>query len=538
MRSIKDLLIDSNSDKQSGHRYGFLYDLLFTKVFMAKGDTLRVLEIGVSEYGDGSLWAYAQSDLVARVVGVDVQPYPGTISDKLRFYEIDAYQPDTIALLKKLEGSFDIIIDDGTHREEHQAFFLEHYTELLADGGLLVCEDVTSVELINAQCSRADVFFFDGWGNREVQLQAFSDPKLYQHCERMLIKSKSEKLTDGKRHENKPHIARLPVVQFGDYERSSTELAISVPLFHPELDSYDADRFRDVHCKGAVWAALSLLKNSDLGERGVPVYFHIEDKVWDDAMPVFKAFGVPESWCRQMALPSVPDVALKVTSKPQFGKSWMGLRDTEIDPDVLLILDSDIFLCTTDKKFAFYEKLTSPILKKQPSMTYFQMREFPYYWWVSIILLASGLPDSLMYDRPIDSLEQEAYQRLGFTKEITKGIGPQDTVSHFYTEDYLMTFPRCHPARDYALSRLSQCYATPYVFSVWGEEHQPFVELDQILKIPVYDWEDEFIAAKRGHDCFSHIRVRKGANRKLSMPSRIHAYWDTFFQNVSRHVEV
>ena len=37
MRAIKDFLMDTNSDKQSGHRYGFVYDLLFTKVFQAKG---------------------------------------------------------------------------------------------------------------------------------------------------------------------------------------------------------------------------------------------------------------------------------------------------------------------------------------------------------------------------------------------------------------------------------------------------------------------------------------------------------------------
>ena len=352
------------------------------------------LEIGVAEYGDGSLKAYADSEMVVHVVGIDVQPYRGTLTDKMRFHQIDAYTKETVASLKEIEGLFDIIIDDGTHTYEDQDFFLENYTELLTDKGFLVCEDVSSVKLINEQCANEDVFFIDGWGNREVKAKTLGSPEMYSHCERMLIKAKSEKLTDAKRHENKAHIAKLPVAKTRVHERDATELAISVPLFHPELDSYNVDRFQSIHCKGAIWAGLSLIQNSDLGDNGVPLYFHIEDKVWDDAMPVFEQFGVPKDWCRKMQLPTSSEkCGLKVTTKPQFGKSWMGLVDDDIDPDILMILDSDLFTCVTGERFKLYDKLTLPILKIQPSMTYFQMRDLPYWWWVSIVLLASGLPD-------------------------------------------------------------------------------------------------------------------------------------------------
>ena len=536
--SIKDLLIQTNSDKQSGHRYGFIYDLLFTRLAAQKQAPLRVLEIGVSAYRDGSLKAYADSSMVEYAVGIDIESYRGTLTDKMRFHLLDAYSEHTIDYLKVIEGEFDIIIDDGTHTHEHQEFFLQHYTALLAENGLLVCEDVTSLKLINEQCADEAVFFIDGWGNREVEIKSFEgSPELYQHNERLLIKAKSEKLTDAKRHENKAHIAKLPVVKFADYERSSTELAVSVPLFHPELDSYNVGRFQDIHCKGAIWAGMSLIKNSDLGDRGVPLYFHIEDKVWDAAMPVFKQFGVPESWCRKMTISADQEThGVKVTMKPQFGKSWMGLTDSGIDSDILMILDSDFFTCVTDKKFAFYEKLTSEQLKRQPAMTYFHTKELPYWWWVSIILLASGLPDRLMYRIPLDTLEKDAYQRLGFEKELSKDIQPHDVVKKTFAEDYIMTFPREHPARDFAISRMSGCYATPYVFSMWAEFNQPFLELDQILKIPVYDWESDFIEGKRGYDCFSHIRAQKLASPKLTMPSRIDEYWDTFYENLSRHV--
>ena len=51
MKSIKDLLMQTSSDKQSGHRYGWIYDLIFTKVYHQNNRKLRVLEIGVSEWG-------------------------------------------------------------------------------------------------------------------------------------------------------------------------------------------------------------------------------------------------------------------------------------------------------------------------------------------------------------------------------------------------------------------------------------------------------------------------------------------------------
>ena len=373
MRAIKDFLMDTNSDKQSGHRYGFVYDLLFTKVFQAKGAKLKVLEIGVSEYGEGSLKAFAQSEMVALAVGVDVNDYVGEMLDNMRFYQLDAYTKEAIRFLEDKEGEFDIIIDDGTHAYQHQTFFLEHYLKLLRDGGLLVCEDVNLLKVINEQCSREDVFFIDGWGNLELNANSFTDGKVYKHNERLLVKSKSEKLTDTRKHDSKPHIPKLPVVPFKDYARNSTELAISVPLYHPDFpdtSKYSPDNFRSVHCKGAIWAAMSMIHNTDLGERGVPLHFHIEDKVWDDAMPVFEDFGVPEDWCRKMTLPK-PTIDL-VADKAQYGKSLMCLIDDDIDADVTMILDSDFFTCVPGAKMKLYDRLTMPILKNQPSMTYFE----------------------------------------------------------------------------------------------------------------------------------------------------------------------
>ena len=107
-------------------------------------------------------------------------------------------------------------------------------------------------------------------------------------------------------------------------------------------------------------------------------------------MTVFEDYGIPESWCRKMTTPlPKKEPELKV-NKTHFGKTYLGLLDDAIDPDVLLILDSDFFTCTEEHKFKIYDKLTSTMLKTQPSMTYFQMKELPYYWYVSLFYSLQG----------------------------------------------------------------------------------------------------------------------------------------------------
>ena len=381
----------------------------------------------------------------------------------------------------------------------------------------------------------------DGWANRGVNVRGFNDPNFYNHAERILIKSRTEPIKQGKRHETKPHIARLPEKVFDcSVKRDSTELAISIPLFHSALDTqyenFDEERFRNVHCKGALWAGMSFLKNTDLAENGVPLYFHIEDKVWDIVMSVFDNYGIPETWCRKMTTP-LPDKEPELrVNKTHFGKTYLGLLDADIDADVFLILDSDFFTCTEKARFKIYDTLTSQMLKRQPAMTYFQLRELPYYWYVSLFLLASGLPDKLVGKRPVAELEREAFQRLGFEKEVDTELKEKDLVQRFFTENYMMTFPRVHATRDFAIQNIPTCHTAPYLFSMWGEFNHPFIELAPLLKLPIYDWESQYIHAKQGQNCFAHFRVDKAKHRSLSNPTRIHEYFDRFLANVSRHV--
>ena len=52
-------------------------------------------------------------------------------------------------------------------------------------------------------------------------------------------------------------------------------------------------RIKDIHVKGAIWVALSLINNTNLADNGVGIYFHLEDKIYDIAGDVFDAFWGP-----------------------------------------------------------------------------------------------------------------------------------------------------------------------------------------------------------------------------------------------------
>ena len=539
MKSIKDLLNESTSDKQSNHRYGFMYDLLFGKVYHAKGEPLNVLEIGVTMFGSGSFRAFAESKMVNRIIGVDIEPYKEPLLDNMQFIHMDAYNTHNVNKLGNDYGPFDIIIDDGIHEYDRQTFIMKHYEDLLADGGLLIIEDVSSIQLIREQCANDNVFFFDGWGNREVALQTFTDHRLFQHNERMLIKSKSEKLTDYATHDNKPHILRLPTIEFKDYDITNDKLAVSVPLYHPDLDNpnlYDKEKFQSVFARGAIWSGMSFIHNTDLSDNGVPLYFHIDEEIWYDMLPVFEEFSVPEKFLKKMELPRYKDEVTIGAKKDLSGKIAMALIDESIDPDVLTIIDGDIFTCATNGKLPIYDKLTQPILTRQPAMTYFRRHNYDYWWWVSVVMAVADLPIEWWDEKPLNEIEKLGYEKMGFEKEMEPFSGGYDKASRFHAENYIHTFPRQHAARDFAVSLISKNRAYPYAFSMWAEYNHPILELDKLLDIPTYDWEQDFIDASKGKDCFAHIRVKRGS-AKFQFPSLISQYWDTFIDNVSRHCQ-
>lgn len=105
---------------------------------------ISLLEIGIQNGGSLEIWAeYFQS--ARRLVGCDIDEKCGElVYDDERIHVIvgDANSLKTYEHVKEISRSFDIIIDDGSHRSSDIINSFIRYFPLLKDGGIYVVEDL------------------------------------------------------------------------------------------------------------------------------------------------------------------------------------------------------------------------------------------------------------------------------------------------------------------------------------------------------------------------------------------------------------
>lgn len=133
----------SKTDKSYAHQYIEVYESLFEPI---RDRVKNVLEIGIREGESHRMWRdYFDG---ASIHGIDVQDLCNGMIDEERIFVrfCDAYTDDAVASFGDLK--FDVIVDDGPHSLESFKFVVEKYSALVADGGILVIEDVTYAEWI------------------------------------------------------------------------------------------------------------------------------------------------------------------------------------------------------------------------------------------------------------------------------------------------------------------------------------------------------------------------------------------------------
>lgn len=146
---------DRLTDKNTTHSYIEAYEELFS----AKKETAtHVLEIGIGPYmpNGGSILMWAGYFSQAKVHAVDIitmdtvnlllVPHPRI---HLHVHN-DAYQTNFFVntFLSKSDR-FDIIVDDGPHTIESMVRFLKLYSQVLKEDGIMVIEDVQSMDWID-----------------------------------------------------------------------------------------------------------------------------------------------------------------------------------------------------------------------------------------------------------------------------------------------------------------------------------------------------------------------------------------------------
>lgn len=137
----------------------------YTDVYEAYLERLRDSEITILEIGLGVLGERWEARIVrghntggaslkmwydyfprARIYGIDVNPCPYLDNDRVTTFVADQGEPaDLQAFIDTTGGAtFDVIIDDGSHRPDHQQISLSFFFDKLNSGGLYFVEDLAA----------------------------------------------------------------------------------------------------------------------------------------------------------------------------------------------------------------------------------------------------------------------------------------------------------------------------------------------------------------------------------------------------------
>ena len=333
---------------------------------------------------------------------------------------------------------------------------------------------------------------------------------------------------------HKPHIERLPVTAFPAYPITDKELAVTIPLFHSDIDSATLkpstiDRLTSIHAKGAIWAALGLINNTDLAEKGVGIYFHIEDKLEDALLPVFESFGVPEAHLRPMRL-DMPAVNPNIQS-PIYGKKFMCVEDRLINVARWLIMDSDAFVCSAEQKLHWYDKLKvfqNPSAIKSRKVAY---EKANYRTWVHGVCLAAGVP--FKADEDLRSQEKRAFYTLGHWKGSYRLPALEADPIRTYLCTQMFLLPMQHALVDHIREHYKTCYQDEFLLGLWNLVHDDISDLrDKLGFDRMYDFETQYLERDRSLDALGYLAHivpdHHGESQK-----RVNEYYDDFYEHLS-----
>lgn len=149
--SLEELVDNSKTDKNTKHSYLPLYQQLL----ISKKETARnVLEVGIFHGGSIQLWSDFFTN--ATVYGVDIMninDVPNVLKDNKNIIlqtSTDAYNNDFfIANFLNKNLYFDFMLDDGPHSLESMKQFIQLYSQIMTDDGILIIEDVQSWDWID-----------------------------------------------------------------------------------------------------------------------------------------------------------------------------------------------------------------------------------------------------------------------------------------------------------------------------------------------------------------------------------------------------
>lgn len=155
MATLESLVDNRYTDKNTTHSYLNLYEqLLQNKKETAK----NVLEIGIGDFGKkhgGSIKLWKDYFKNATIYGIDILPANFLLDDLINndrvilYTSINAYNSDFfINTFLNKNIKCDLLLDDGPHTLESMILFIKLYSQIMADDGILIIEDVQDISWI------------------------------------------------------------------------------------------------------------------------------------------------------------------------------------------------------------------------------------------------------------------------------------------------------------------------------------------------------------------------------------------------------
>jgi hypothetical protein len=141
--NLTELALLYGTDKWGTHWYTPHYERYFREIRFRR---LNILEIGVGGYDDpdicgGSLRMWKSYFRNSRIVGIDLYDKSHFSEHRIDIRQCDQTDKNGLIGLSAEYGGFDIIIDDGSHLNEHVIQTFEILFPLLRAGGIYAVED-------------------------------------------------------------------------------------------------------------------------------------------------------------------------------------------------------------------------------------------------------------------------------------------------------------------------------------------------------------------------------------------------------------
>lgn len=142
--SLTTLMRRYGTDKLHGHHYDEEYARHFDPI---RDRPIKLLEIGIGGYnvpkrGGESLKTWAEYFPNGQITGLDIENKSFLNTGRIMTWKGSQTDVEFLRRLSDVDGPFDIVIDDGSHRQDHVLITFHALFPLLRSGGIYVIEDM------------------------------------------------------------------------------------------------------------------------------------------------------------------------------------------------------------------------------------------------------------------------------------------------------------------------------------------------------------------------------------------------------------